>query len=64
MKVSITFDVANLTRFKAAYRKALRTSSYDVETRRQKLNSFEPETALAEILSDSGLDWNNFGLGY
>jgi hypothetical protein len=52
-KVSITFDIIDEEVFKAAYKKALKTSGYDAEEQVRKLADMDDETALIEIIADA-----------
>jgi hypothetical protein len=62
MKASITFNVSNPKRFRAAYRHALKSSGFDGATKRAKVRDMDPEQALAEIMAHHKFDWEHFGL--
>lgn len=69
-KVSITFEIADLPAFRAAYVKALESSGLCREEQTEKLVDFDDgqqeagQSALAEIISDSGFIWENYGLNF
>ena len=63
-KVSITFTIEDMPRFKASYKKALETSGLSAADCAARLRAFDHDEALAEIMGDSSFHWEEHGLGY